>query len=99
MLARVGSGRQTRVVAHRYGRHVPTRTKRILFGLAIAFALTVVALGRLRGLTALAGLAVSIGVLLWFVLPAVLDGRNPLAVAVVGSAAIAFLALYLAHRL
>jgi uncharacterized membrane protein len=36
-------------------------------------------------------------VLVWFVLPAVLDGRNPLAVAVVGSAAIAFLALYLAH--
>jgi uncharacterized membrane protein len=36
-------------------------------------------------------------VLLWFALPAILDGRNPLAVAVVGSAAIAFLALYLAH--
>ena len=69
----------------------------LLFWLAAAFAVVVVALGRLRGLTALAGLAVSIGVLLWFALPAILDGRNPLAVAVVGSAAIAFLALYLAH--
>lgn len=69
----------------------------LLFWLAVAFAAAVVALGRLRGLAALAGLAVSIGVLLWFVLPAVLDGRNPLAVAVVGSAAIAFLALYMAH--
>ncbi|MGH2676334.1 MAG: YibE/F family protein, partial [Actinomycetota bacterium] len=69
----------------------------LLFWLAVAFAAAVVALGRLRGLAALAGLTVSIGVLLWFVLPAVLDGRNPLAVAVVGSAAIAFLALYLAH--
>jgi uncharacterized membrane protein len=69
----------------------------LLFWLAAAFAVAVVALGRLRGLAALAGLAVSVGVLLWFVLPAVLDGRNPLAVAVVGSAAIAFLALYLAH--
>jgi uncharacterized membrane protein len=69
----------------------------LLFLLAVVFAAAVIALGRLRGLAALAGLAVSIGVLLWFVLPAVLDGRNPLAVAVVGSAAIAFLALYLAH--
>lgn len=69
----------------------------LLFWLAAAFAVAVVVLGRLRGLAALAGLAVSVGVLLWFVLPAVLDGRNPLAVAVVGSAAIAFLALYLSH--
>ena len=69
----------------------------ILLWLALAFAAAVVALGRLRGLAALAGLAVSVAVLLRFVLPAVLDGRNPLAVAVVGSAAIAFLALYLAH--
>jgi uncharacterized membrane protein len=69
----------------------------LLFWLASAFGVAVVALGRLKGLAALVGLAASILVLLWFVLPAVLDGRNPLAVAVVGSAAIAFLALYLAH--
>jgi uncharacterized membrane protein len=69
----------------------------VLLWLAAAFAVAVVALGRLRGIMALAGLAVSIGVLLTFVLPAVLDGRDPLAVAIVGSAAIAFLALYLAH--
>jgi uncharacterized membrane protein len=69
----------------------------LLLWLAVAFGVAVVALGRLKGLAALVGLAASILVLLWFVLPAVLDGRNPLAVAVVGSAAIAFLALYLAH--
>jgi uncharacterized membrane protein len=69
----------------------------LLLWLAAAFGVAVVALGRLRGFTALAGLAASIAVLLMFVLPAVLDGRNPLAVAVVGSAAIAFLALYMAH--
>jgi uncharacterized membrane protein len=69
----------------------------LLLWLAVAFAVAVVALGRLKGLAALIGLAASILVLVWFVLPAVLDGRNPLAVAVVGSAAIAFLALYLAH--
>jgi uncharacterized membrane protein len=69
----------------------------VLVWLAVAFVVAVVLLGRLRGLAALAGLAVSIVVLLTFVLPAVLDGRNPLTVAIIGSAAIAFLALYLAH--
>jgi uncharacterized membrane protein len=65
--------------------------------LAVLFAAVVVVLSRWRGLAALAGLAVSIIVLLQFVLPAILDGKNPLAVAIVGSSAIMFVALYLAH--
>jgi uncharacterized membrane protein len=71
--------------------------KPVLVWLALAFAVVVVALGRLRGLAALAGLAASLCVLVAFVLPAILVGHNPLLVAVVGSAAIAYLALYLAH--
>jgi uncharacterized membrane protein len=71
----------------------------LLFWLALAFSVAVVALGRLRGLAALAGLAASLVVLVQFVLPAILDGRDPLAVSIVGSSAIAFLALYLAHGL
>ena len=71
--------------------------KPVLVWLAVAFAVVVVALGRLRGLAALAGLVASLCVLLAFVLPAILVGHDPLLVAVVGSAAIAFLALYLAH--
>lgn len=69
----------------------------VLLILALAFATAVVVLGRLRGLAALAGLAVSVVVLLQFILPSILEGRDPLAVAIVGSSAIAFLALYLAH--
>lgn len=71
--------------------------KPVLLGLAAFFAIAVVVLGRLRGLAALAGLAVSFVVLLRFVIPAIVAGRSPLMVAVVGSAAIAFLAIYLAH--
>jgi uncharacterized membrane protein len=71
--------------------------KSVLFWLAVVFAVAVVALGRLRGLAALAGLAGSLVVLLVFILPAIIDGRDPLLVAVVGASAIAFLALYLAH--
>lgn len=69
----------------------------VLMWVAIPFALAVVVLGRLRGLGALAGLAVTLVVLLQFVLPAILAGRSPVLVAVVGASAIAYAALYLAH--
>jgi uncharacterized membrane protein len=71
--------------------------KPVLFWLAASFALAVVVLGRLRGLAALAGLAASLAVLLAFALPALIDGRMPIAVAVVAAAAISYFALYLAH--
>lgn len=69
----------------------------LLVWLAIAFAVVVIALGRWRGAAALGGLIASVGVLLVFVLPAILDGRSPVLVAVFGAAAIAFFALYAAH--
>ena len=68
-----------------------------LTALAVFFVLAVVVLGRWRGLCALWGLAVSFAVLVRFILPAILVGKNPVAVAVVGSAAIMFAVLYLAH--
>ena len=71
------------------------RTPLLILGLL--FAAVVVLLGRWRGVAALAALAVSLGVIVKFVLPAILEGQSPLAVAVVGSAAIMFLALYLTH--
>jgi uncharacterized membrane protein len=67
--------------------------------LAVLFAAAVLVLGRWRGLAALAALAVSFGVLLLFVLPAILAGHSPLAVAVVGAGVIMFAVLYLTHGL
>jgi uncharacterized membrane protein len=69
----------------------------LLLWLTLLFAAAVIALGRWRGVAALAGLGASIFVILQFILPAVLDGRSPVLVAVVGASAIAYLALYLAH--
>ncbi|MGY1684545.1 YibE/F family protein [Geodermatophilus sp. SYSU D00804] len=65
--------------------------------LAVAFALVVGAVARLRGLAALVGLAFAFFVLLRFVLPALLEGSSPTLVSLVGSAAIMFVVLYLAH--
>lgn len=67
--------------------------------LAGVFALAVVAVGRMRGVMALVALATSFLILNFFILPAILQGSNPLAVAVVGASAIMLLALYLCHGL
>lgn len=65
--------------------------------LAALFALVVIALGRLRGVSALAAMVVTVIVLVWFVAPSVLDGNDPVLVAVVAGSAIAFVGLYLTH--
>ncbi len=70
-----------------------------LWWLAALFAAAVLVLGRWRGLAALVALGLSFVVLLQFVLPAILDGRDPLAVAIVGSGLIMFMVLYLTHGL
>ncbi|MGA8044718.1 MAG: YibE/F family protein [Dermatophilaceae bacterium] len=70
-----------------------------LWVLLIAFVLAVLAFGRWRGLSALFGLSVSFAIILGFVIPAILDGKPPLAVAIVGSAAIVLSVLYLTHGL
>lgn len=67
--------------------------------LAGLFALAVVVVGRLRGLMALIALAVSFAVLTLFILPAILQGSNPLVVAVIGASAIMLIALYACHGL
>ncbi|MGW7494727.1 YibE/F family protein [Streptomyces luteogriseus] len=67
--------------------------------LAGIFAIAVVVVGRLRGVMALVALAISFMVLNLFILPAILQGSNPLVVAVVGASAIMLIALYLCHGL
>jgi len=68
-----------------------------LFVLGLIFVGAVVLLARWKGLGAIGGLAASLLVLVVFMLPAILRGENAIAVALVGSSVIAFIALYLAH--
>lgn len=74
-----------------YERRVP------LVALAVLFAVIVVVVARLKGVAAMGGVAISFAILVLFVLPALLEGSSPLLVAVVGSAAMMFVLLYLAH--
>lgn len=64
----------------------------VFFGLAIYF-------GRLKGFTSILGLAFSIGILGWFIVPRIARGESPLAVTLVGSLIIVFVSLYVAHGL
>ncbi len=65
--------------------------------LAITFAVVVGLVARLRGLASLVGLTFAFVVLLQFVLPGLLSESSPTLVSLVGSAAIMFVVLYLAH--
>jgi uncharacterized membrane protein len=67
--------------------------------LALMFVLVVLVFARLRGALSLVGLGISLAVVLVFVVPAILDGEPPLAVAVVGALAIALVTIPLAHGL
>jgi uncharacterized membrane protein len=70
-----------------------------LVALALLFALAVLVLGRWQGLAALGALVLSFLVLVFFVLPAILAGHDPVLVAVVGAGLIMFVVLYLTHGL
>ena len=72
------------------------RSTPLLF-LGLIFVAAVLLLARWKGLGAIGGLAASLLVLVVFMLPAILRGENAVAVALVGSSVIAFIALYLAH--
>ncbi|WP_460864815.1 YibE/F family protein [Nocardioides pakistanensis] len=70
---------------------------RAVYTLVAVFALAVLLLSRLRGIASLASLGLSLGLVIWFVLPNLLGGTSPLLVAVVAAATIMIVALYLGH--
>ncbi|MFP3398199.1 YibE/F family protein [Brevibacterium sp. H602] len=74
-----------------FDRNVPMLT------LAIVYAIVVLLVAGLRGLRALIGLGFAGAVLFVFMLPAMLDGKPPVLVAMVSASLIMVIALYLAH--
>lgn len=62
----------------------------IFFLLAVFFA-------RWKGFMSIIGLAVSIILLMWFMVPHILAGSNPLLISLITAIAIALISLYLAH--
>ncbi|QPL04561.1 YibE/F family protein [Actinomyces respiraculi] len=65
--------------------------------LALVYAVVVVAVAGRKGVLSVVGLLLSSGVLLLFMIPALLEGGSPMAVTLTGSVAMMLLAVYVAH--
>ena len=68
-----------------------------LIWLALVFVVIVLVAGRIRGARALAGLAASLGMVVFFIVPAITTGRPPLQVAGFGALGIMLLTIPLVH--
>ncbi|HEX6675764.1 MAG TPA: YibE/F family protein, partial [Actinomycetes bacterium] len=79
-----------------YGLRDVGRERPMLLLLAL-FVGVVVAFGRWQGVRSLVALGISAAVLVGFIVPAILAGRSPVPVALVGAMAIMLIALYLSH--
>lgn len=73
------------------------RRERQLGVLAALFLGAVIAFGRWQGVRAIIGLGLTFLLIIGFIVPAILGGRSPVAVALVGALAIMIMTLYLAH--
>lgn len=72
--------------------------RQLPMGLLFAGYLLVVALvARIKGLAAVVGLLASLGVIVFFAIPAIMAGANPVAVALTAGSLMMFCAVYLAH--
>lgn len=65
--------------------------------IAVAFFVLVIIFGSRKGFFSIFGLLVSILVLIFFILPQIIAGHNPLLISMLGAAMIAVTSLYLAH--
>jgi len=65
--------------------------------LIVIFVIVALILGGLTGIMSIAGLFVSIGILVFFVIPRILAGDDPLLSCLIGSVLIACTSLFLAH--
>ena len=77
--------------------YADSQRRTFLWVLLIAFAAAVILLGHWRGVAALTGLALSLIVVVVWLIPSLLDGNPPAWVALVGAAAVGYVALYVSH--
>jgi uncharacterized membrane protein len=74
----------------------PYRLNNLLWILGVFALLVIIIVGK-RGIGALAGLAISIVVILNYVLPQILKGQDPLFICCIGAIVILFVTTYIAH--
>lgn len=92
-------GQQVRVVGNAADGYYIADYERssALWLLAALFVIVVVAASGWQGLRSLVGLAISLVIVIAFVVPAILAGSSPAAVALVGAVGVLVITLYLSH--
>jgi uncharacterized membrane protein len=83
-------GTQQFSIADQY--RIPT-----LIALAVAFVLIVVLVSWAKGILSLLGMIVSLGVLVFYMVPQILSGGNPIVISIIASGMISALIIYLGH--
>jgi uncharacterized membrane protein len=68
-----------------------------LFILVGMFVAAIIALGRWKGVRAIVGLAFTFSVIIWFMIPRILDGANPVTISVFAAIFIFMFTLYIVH--
>lgn len=63
----------------------------------VLFIILVLSVGRMKGLGSLVGLAISLLIIIQYIIPQIMSGTDPVMVSVIGSLAILTVTLYLAH--
>jgi len=71
----------------------------LLIWTSIIFSIVTILIGRWRGAGAIVGLFATFFVLIYFLFPAILEGKDPVMVAVVASSGLVLTLLYVAHGL
>ncbi len=66
-------------------------------GILALFVLCAILFAGWKGITSVVGLGVSVLVLTFFIVPQIMQGRNPLLISLVGAFVIAIVSIYLAH--
>ncbi|HIE56583.1 MAG TPA: YibE/F family protein, partial [Chromatiaceae bacterium] len=64
---------------------------------ALLFFITAIAFGRKQGLMSIIGLAITVIVLIWYIIPSIVNGGNPFVVSLIGAGVIAATSIYMSH--
>ena len=78
-------------------RYADQQRRWFLIGLTALFVAAGVALGRWKGVAAITGLGLSVVIIVLWLIPSLLEGNPALPVAMIGAAAVAYVALYVSH--
>lgn len=79
-----------------YSVYEPYRLNNLWFLLAGFIVLVIIVAGK-KGVGAIIGLSISIATVIFYIIPQILNGQDPLTICIIGSVVILFLTTYIAH--